>query len=105
SLVGSRTPGGDLDRTLSHFGPSLDAVAPNAERPPRERLGRYRLLEKLGEGGLGAVYRAEDLADGAVVAVKLLHPHRSGRPGALRRFRKEARLLAEVNNPYVANLV
>jgi serine/threonine protein kinase len=69
------------------------------------RLGRFRLLELLGEGGLGKVYRAEDVTDGTVVALKVLHPHLADRPSALRRFRKEARLLAEVKNPYVANLI
>lgn len=69
------------------------------------QLGRFRLLEKLGEGGMGAVYRAEDAADGSVVAVKVLRPQQTLRPGALKRFHKEARMLAEVNNPYVANLL
>jgi class 3 adenylate cyclase len=71
----------------------------------RERLGRFRLLEKLGQGGMGEVYRAEDVSTGAVVAVKTLLPELAGRPEAFARFRKEARLLAEVNNPYVANLL
>ncbi|MCI0464843.1 MAG: protein kinase [Gemmataceae bacterium] len=72
---------------------------------PCERLGRFRLLEKLGEGGMGAVYRAEDVTDGTVVAIKVLRVDRSQRPEALRRFYKEARLLAEVNNPFVTNLL
>jgi serine/threonine protein kinase/class 3 adenylate cyclase len=71
----------------------------------RDRLGRFRLLEKLGQGGMGAVYKAEDLTDGTVVAIKLLRADWARRPEALRRFHKEARLLAEVNNPYVANLL
>jgi serine/threonine protein kinase/class 3 adenylate cyclase len=70
-----------------------------------ECLGRFRLLERLGAGGLGRVYRAEDVSDGTVVAIKVLHPHLAGLPQALRRFHKEARLLGEVHNPYVANLV
>jgi serine/threonine protein kinase/class 3 adenylate cyclase len=70
-----------------------------------ERLGRYRLREKLGQGGMGAVYRGEDLADGTEVALKVLKGEWASRPGAMRRFRKEARLLGEVNNPYVTNLL
>jgi serine/threonine protein kinase/class 3 adenylate cyclase len=70
-----------------------------------ERLGRFRLLERLGEGGLGRVYRGEDLADGTSVAIKVLRDQFVGHRQALWRFRKEARLLAEVNNPYVANLI
>jgi serine/threonine protein kinase len=71
--------------------------------PPQ--LGRFRLWEKLGEGGMGAVYRAEDLSDGSTVAIKVLRADWARRPQALQRFRKEARLLAEVNNAYVANLL
>jgi serine/threonine protein kinase/class 3 adenylate cyclase len=82
--------------------PAAHTAAPAA---PRERLGRFRLLESLGTGGLGQVFRAEDPADGTVVAIKVLRPEVVGRPHALQRFRKEARLLAEVRSPYVANLV
>ena len=54
---------------------------------------------------MGAVYRGEDPTDGSLVAIKVLRDAWARRPEALRRFYKEARLLAEVNNPYVANLV
>jgi serine/threonine protein kinase len=69
------------------------------------RLGRYRLLEKLGEGAQGVVHRAEDPADGSIVAIKILRMDRVDDPGVLRRFRKEARLMAEANNPFVVNLL
>ena len=71
----------------------------------RPRLGRYRLLDKLGEGGQGVVYRAEDPAEGTVVAIKVLRTDRGGDTMGLRRFRKEARLMAEANNPHVVNLL
>ncbi len=71
----------------------------------RGRLGRYRLRDKLGQGGMGVVYRAEDEADGSVVAIKVLPADRTADPQALRRFHKEARLLAEVHNRHVANLL
>ena len=70
-----------------------------------QELGRYRIIDKLGQGGMGAVYRAEDLADGAIVAVKVMHPALAENPQAFQRFRKEARLLAHANNPNVANLI
>jgi eukaryotic-like serine/threonine-protein kinase len=69
------------------------------------RLGRYRLLEKLGEGAQGVVHRALDPADGSIVAIKIVRTDRVDNPGVLRRFRKEARLMAEANNPYVVNLL
>ncbi len=68
-------------------------------------LGRYRLLEKLGEGGQGVVYRALDPADQTVVAIKVLRSDRAANAVVLRRFRKEARLMAEANNPHVVNLL
>jgi eukaryotic-like serine/threonine-protein kinase len=71
----------------------------------RDRLGRFQLLDLLGHGGMGTVYRGEDLADGSLVAVKVLKRSFGSRPESLQRFQKEARLLAEVNNPRVANLI
>ena len=71
----------------------------------RGRLGRYRLLQKLGQGGMGAVYRGEDPVDGTMVALKVMRPDLAARPDTLRRFHKEARMLAEVNNPNVTNLL
>jgi len=93
-------------------GPSLDLgtmVLPHQlilrAEPRRDTLGRFRLLELLGEGGQGAVYRAQDMADDSIVALKILRTDRAERPEALKRFRKEARLLAESNNPHVVNLL
>jgi serine/threonine protein kinase/class 3 adenylate cyclase len=80
-------------------------VPDQTDLPRRERLGRFRLLAKLGQGGMGEVWRAEDVSDGRIVAVKTLLADHVRRPDALQRFRKEARLLAEVNNPYVTNLL
>ena len=70
-----------------------------------ERLGRYRLQTKLGEGALGVVFRAEDTLDGRPVAVKVLHRHLFANAEVVRRFRKEARLLSEVRSPFVCGLL
>ncbi|ADV61622.1 serine/threonine protein kinase [Isosphaera pallida ATCC 43644] len=78
-----------------------------------DTLGRYELLERLGKGGMGVVFKARDLGDGSIVALKLIrldlaYGGASGREswGAIRaRFRREARLLAECNNPHVARLL
>ena len=69
------------------------------------RVGRYTLLEKLGEGAQGVVHRAFDPADGSIVAIKIVRTDRVNDPNVLRRFRKEARLMAEANNPFVVNLL
>ncbi|HKO94564.1 MAG TPA: protein kinase [Polyangiaceae bacterium] len=70
-----------------------------------ERVGRFRLEQLLGQGGMGSVYRAVDVASGQVVAVKLLRPELLGDEGVRYRFKKEARVLKAVQSPYVANLV
>jgi eukaryotic-like serine/threonine-protein kinase len=89
--------------------PTVLGQTPNPESgaaaPTPTRVGRFRLLEKLGEGGMGSVFRAEDETDGTIAAVKLLKGRWNDVTGAWQRLRKEARMLAEVNNPYVANLI
>ena len=54
---------------------------------------------------MGIVYKAEDVTDGSIVALKVLRADWAANPEHLRRFHKEARLLAEVNNPHVTNLL
>jgi eukaryotic-like serine/threonine-protein kinase len=68
------------------------------------QLGRYTVCEKLGTGGMGAVYRAVDGVDNKSVAIKILNKQVAPDSIAARRFAKEARLQAKANNPYVANL-
>lgn len=96
-LVGTLVSSDATSRTLES--------SSTAFTPDREQLGRFRLIEKIGQGGMGAVYRGTDLADGSTVAVKVLSPTWAERPESLRRFLKEARLLSEVNNPFVTNLI
>jgi len=56
-------------------------------------LGHYRIVEKIGEGGMGAVYRAQDVHLGCDVAIKVLLPGSVNDENSRRRFRKEARIL------------
>jgi eukaryotic-like serine/threonine-protein kinase len=65
------------------------------------RLGAYQLLEILGVGGMGAVYRARDTKLGRDVAIKVLPPHFSTDSERLARFEREARLLATLNHPHI----
>ena len=69
------------------------------------RLGRFLVGEKLGEGGMGIVYRGEDIADGTTVAIKVLRGAWVKRPDAIKRFTKEARILATIKTPYVVNYI
>ena len=61
--------------------------------------GRYRMVQKLGEGGMGVVYRAEVLDIGRTVAVKLLHERFSADPVAMKRFEREAQVASKLDHP------
>src|SRR5262245_27115015 len=63
---------------------------------------RYRIVARLGVGGMGAVYRAEHLGMGKQVAVKVLHAHVSTRRDAGSRFRREAYAGGKIDHPNVA---
>lgn len=63
-----------------------------------ERLGKYRLLKLVGQGGMASVYRAVDVDLDRVVAVKILHPHLQSRRDARRRFRREAKSVARITH-------
>ena len=67
--------------------------------------GRYRLDAVLGEGGMGAVFRAHHLAMDRKVAVKLLKPHLTNDDTALRRFAREAKSTLKVESPHAVKVL
>ena len=87
----------------------LEPGAIDAQQPPRPaigvRIGRYELVRQLGIGAMGEVWEAKDTATEAAVAIKLLKPEIARDEELLRRFRKEARVLARVGSPYIANIL
>jgi serine/threonine protein kinase/class 3 adenylate cyclase len=85
------------------FIPEL-AVHSNQHSVP-ERLGRFQLYEQLGEGAVGAVFRAVDTINGTEVAIKILNERTAQNPATLRRLIKEARMLAKADSPFVARLI
>nr|WP_029113814.1 serine/threonine-protein kinase [Mycobacterium sp. URHB0044] len=64
-------------------------------------FGRYQLIELLGRGGMGEVWRAYDTAIDRVVALKMLLPHLSEDPDFEKRFRREARAAGRLDDPHV----
>ncbi|MGH2436429.1 MAG: protein kinase domain-containing protein [bacterium] len=67
-----------------------------------EALGHYRIVEQIGEGGMGVVYRAHDTRLNRAVAIKVLRPEVATNADRLARFKREAHLLAALNHPNVA---
>ncbi len=64
-------------------------------------IGRYRILEQLGSGGMSVVYKGLDTALEREVAVKVLHPHLAGKDESRRRLAREARAVAKLHHPNI----
>jgi len=76
------------------------------EQRLRRALGDdYELLEAIGSGGFGRVYRVRDLGLEREVAIKVLHPKLTADPGVVERFRREAQLAARLRHPNIVNIL
>src|ERR1700686_292883 len=123
SSCGTPVPGSDDGATLD-FAPATPERSPRpasgfASRPSSSAAslvsegrflpghliaGRYRIITLLGKGGMGEVYRADDLTLGQPVALKFLPDHGAGDEGLLERFRNEVRVARRISHPNVCRV-
>jgi serine/threonine protein kinase/Tol biopolymer transport system component len=95
------------DRSAASFleGPPISSVREQSAALPRgHKLGHFEILEPLGRGGMGEVYRARDSRLGRIVAIKILPEHISSQPQARERFEREARVVSGLNHPNICIL-
>ena len=71
---------------------------------PGSMLGPYEIVDALGAGGMGEVYRARDTRLGREVAVKVMPPSLSSAPQALQRFEREAKTISQLSHPHICAL-
>jgi len=104
----------DHARFCPHCGHSVAPTEPSpgqslsgidiAKMIGREVGGRYRVLAELGEGGMGAVFRAQQMSLKRTIALKVLRPELSADPALVRRFNAEAEMAAKLNHANTVTL-
>jgi tetratricopeptide (TPR) repeat protein len=103
----AETDGGTDSQTREredHVLPRPDVHASHSFAPGHTIGDRYRVVEEVGEGGMGQVYKAIDQTLGKAVALKLIHPQVAARAGAIGRFMRELQLAQQVTHRNVCRV-
>jgi serine/threonine protein kinase len=102
--VTMQRPSGGTTPLAPGYNPLEPQFAPPSQPGDLGTLGRYRVLSKVGKGGMGAVYLAEDGTLGRKVALKVMLPQHAADPESRARFLREARAAAMVHSDHVVTL-
>ena len=98
ALLAQDTGAGPMERPVLQVAASLLSDSPSAPWTPGTQVGPYQIVSRLGEGGMGDVFKARDSRLGREVAIKTAHQEFSG------RFQREARAISALNHPNVCTL-
>ena len=99
-----RPPSASSSRLSSRTSSAADYLSEGRFLPGRLLAGRYRIIALLGKGGMGEVYRADDLTLGQQVALKFLPDEAARDQGLLERFKNEVRIARRVSHPNVCRV-
>lgn len=99
------TPLGKLPQTLTYIPPSEQKADDRLNFSEGDSFGtRYRIVEEIGRGGMGRVYKAKDTDLGITVALKMIRPEYSSRPDFIERFKKETLLARSISHENVIRI-
>ena len=98
SLLAEEISEGPLERPISKIAARLLGDSPKTRLAPGAKLGPYQILSRLGEGGMGEVYKARDLRLGRDVAIKTVNAEFTG------RLLREARAISALNHSHICAL-